>query len=86
VGILKAIKSGAPSVKRVVITSSFVSVMSNKRGVVSDYTYTDKDWNPVTEEEALDSPQSGYQGELYPYHGHYCSAGESSGLYYIHPI
>ncbi|RFU34183.1 hypothetical protein B7463_g2155, partial [Scytalidium lignicola] len=63
VGILKAIKAGASSVKTVVITSSFVSVVNNKRSISSDYIYTDEDWNPVTEEEALKSAQSGYQGK-----------------------
>jgi nucleoside-diphosphate-sugar epimerase len=50
-GILKAIKSYAPSVKRVVITSSFAAIVNaNKHPKV----YSEENWNPVTWEEATD--------------------------------
>lgn len=26
------------------------------------YTYSEKDWNPITEEEAIQDPMSGYRG------------------------
>ncbi|KAL8777170.1 MAG: hypothetical protein Q9194_002710 [Teloschistes cf. exilis] len=61
-GILKAIKKNAPSVKRVVITSSFAAVFDAKIGNRPGYTYSEKDWNPITEEEAIQDPISGYRG------------------------
>ncbi|KAL8890212.1 MAG: hypothetical protein Q9215_002596 [Flavoplaca cf. flavocitrina] len=60
-GILKAIKNSAPSVKRVVITSSFAAVFSPKIGNRPGYTYSENDWNPITEEEAIQDPPSGYR-------------------------
>lgn len=53
-GILKAIKAHAPTVKRVVITSSFAAIVSAKQHAP---TYSEKNWNPVTWEEALDHSQ-----------------------------
>ena len=55
-GILKSIKAVAPSVKRVVVTSSFAAVgdfakLADAHGKV----YTEEDWNPVTFDEALNS-------------------------------
>lgn len=50
-GILKAIKAYAPSVKRVVITSSFAAIVNPKQ---HPKVYSEKEWNPVTWEEALD--------------------------------
>ncbi|KAJ0385861.1 hypothetical protein COL922a_005566 [Colletotrichum nupharicola] len=55
-GILRAIKDGAPSVKRVVITSSFGSMMDISKGLWPDHTYDEKDWNPITLEQALENP------------------------------
>lgn len=50
-GILKAIKAYAPSVKRVVITSSFAAIVNSKQ---HPKVYSEKEWNPVTWEEAMD--------------------------------
>lgn len=53
-GILSSIKKYAPSVKRVVVTSSFAAIINkNKHKEVYDETV----WNPVTWEEALDHTQ-----------------------------
>ncbi|KAL0944860.1 3-beta hydroxysteroid dehydrogenase isomerase family protein [Colletotrichum truncatum] len=41
-----------PSIKRVVITSSFAAVMNVDRKAPPYFEYTAKDWNPLTEEEA----------------------------------
>lgn len=57
-GILKAIKAHAPTVKRVVITSSFAAIVNPKQHPPS---YSEKDWNPLTWEEALD-PSLVYRG------------------------
>lgn len=39
-------------IKRIVITSSFASVHDGSQGMRPGYVYTEKDWNPVTYEEA----------------------------------
>ncbi|OQE41845.1 hypothetical protein PENCOP_c004G06626 [Penicillium coprophilum] len=53
-GILKAIKDYAPTVKRVVITSSFAAIVNGKQ---HPKVYSEKEWNPLTWEEALDHSQ-----------------------------
>ncbi|CZT42183.1 related to aldehyde reductase II [Rhynchosporium secalis] len=60
-GLLSAIKKNAPSVKRVVITSSFASIVDAGKGLAAGYTYSEKDWNPVTEEQATKDPSTGYR-------------------------
>ncbi|KAF2105365.1 NAD dependent epimerase/dehydratase [Lophiotrema nucula] len=53
---VKAILSAAavqPSIKRVVLTSSFASVMDADRKAPPYFTYTGSDWNPLTYEEAI---------------------------------
>jgi nucleoside-diphosphate-sugar epimerase len=57
-GILKAIKAYAPTVKRVVITSSFAAIVNPKQHAKE---YSEENWNPVTWEEALD-PSATYRG------------------------
>lgn len=44
-----------------VITSSFASIINPAKGNAPGYTYSEKDWNPITEEEALQSPSAGYR-------------------------
>ncbi|CAD6499312.1 BgTH12-03432 [Blumeria graminis f. sp. triticale] len=60
-GVLSAIKNGAPTVKRVVITSSYASILDPSKDI-SDPTiiYSEKDWNPISEELALQHPVLGY--------------------------
>jgi len=61
-GILKAIKKNAPSVKHVVITSSFASILDASKGNSwSDHTYSEQDWNPITLEQAVQNPANGYR-------------------------
>jgi len=60
--ILRAAKAFAPTVKRVVITSSFASVIDPKAGDRPGYKYSEKDWNPVTYEDAQKNPVVGYYG------------------------
>ncbi|KAB8262068.1 pyridoxal phosphate-dependent transferase [Aspergillus pseudonomiae] len=43
-----------PSVKRVVLTSSFASVVDISKTYNGDFTYTGSHWNPLTYEEAID--------------------------------
>ncbi|KAL3460832.1 hypothetical protein BJX64DRAFT_175982 [Aspergillus heterothallicus] len=63
VGILKSVHQYAPSVKRVVITSSFAAMFNPTKPAGSKYS--EADWNPVTWDDA-ESPanahgQSGYR-------------------------
>ncbi|CAG8931136.1 unnamed protein product [Penicillium nalgiovense] len=53
-GILRAIKEYAPTVKRVVITSSFAAIVNGKQ---HPKVYSEKEWNPVTWEDAMDHSQ-----------------------------
>lgn len=54
--ILEAVAAYAPQVKRVVITSSFASIIDPTKGVWPGKTYTEEDWNPVTYEQAAEGP------------------------------
>lgn len=60
-GVLQAIKKHAPSVKRVVITSSFAALMNCEKGDWPGHSYSEADWNPITEEEAYLNPAYGYR-------------------------
>ncbi|KAF2673135.1 NAD(P)-binding protein [Microthyrium microscopicum] len=60
--ILLSIAANAPSVRRVIITSSFAAMWQRDRGNWPEHTYSEADWNPVTHEEALTSPAVGYSG------------------------
>lgn len=51
--ILEAVAAHAPQVRRVVITSSFAALMDPSQGLRPGYTYSEKDWNPTTWEEAV---------------------------------
>lgn len=61
IGMLHSIKKLAPSVRRVVITSSFASIFDPSLGCRPGYVYSEKDWNPVTAEEAVLNAVSGYE-------------------------
>ena len=50
--ILIAVQKYAPQVKRIVITSSFAAIVDPSQGTRPGYTYSEKDWNPVTYEQA----------------------------------
>ncbi|KAF9879588.1 hypothetical protein CkaCkLH20_03131 [Colletotrichum karsti] len=58
--IMKAIDR-APSVKRIVLTSSFAAVIDPFKNPRPGYTYTEADWNPVTPTQALENQLFGYQ-------------------------
>ncbi|KAM3073355.1 hypothetical protein ACMFMF_006560 [Clarireedia jacksonii] len=57
---LEAVQANAPSVTRVVITSSSVSVFDLSKGTWPGHVYNEKEWNPITPGEALSDPSSGY--------------------------
>lgn len=52
IAILNAAKKWGHGVKRVVATSSHASVVDLSKGKRPGYVYNEKDWNPVTFEEA----------------------------------
>ncbi|KAG5655196.1 hypothetical protein KAF25_010930 [Fusarium avenaceum] len=58
VNIMRAIKAHAPSVRRVVVTSS--AAMLNMKNHPD--TYTENHWNPISREEAAPNPADGYRG------------------------
>ncbi|KAG8892933.1 methylglyoxal reductase (NADPH-dependent) gre2 [Tulasnella sp. 417] len=60
VGILDSVHRVAPSVKRVVVTSSFASVVDRSKGTRTGKVYTEADWNPTDREEGLKDIGSGY--------------------------
>jgi len=60
-GILKSIKKSAPTVKRVVITSSFASIINPFKANWPDHTYSEQDWNPITASQAIENPANGYR-------------------------
>ncbi|KAG8908991.1 methylglyoxal reductase (NADPH-dependent) gre2 [Tulasnella sp. 403] len=59
-GILESIKTHGPTVKRVVITSSFASIIDPAKDPRPGYTYNEADWNPITYEEGLNNSVNGY--------------------------
>ncbi|KAL7950941.1 hypothetical protein V8C42DRAFT_134392 [Trichoderma barbatum] len=60
-GILEALHRSAPSVKRVVITSSFAAVLSEERLFDPSTTFTEASWNPDGFEAVDRSPPTAYR-------------------------
>jgi nucleoside-diphosphate-sugar epimerase len=50
--VLSSVAAYNPSVKRVVITSSFAAIWNGNKGNWPEHNYTESDWNPMTYEEA----------------------------------
>ena len=50
--IIQAVQTYAPQVKRVVITSSFASIIDLSLGNRPGYIYSEADWNPITYDQA----------------------------------
>lgn len=62
-GVLNSIKKNAPHVKRVVITSSFASILDAAKGnSIPEKTYSETDWNPISQQDAVKNPLNGYRG------------------------
>lgn len=59
--ILKSIKKSAPSVKHVVITSSFAAIFDGDKGSRPGYVYSEDDWSNVTLEEAQKDAITAYR-------------------------
>ncbi|KAF8854346.1 NAD(P)-binding protein [Acephala macrosclerotiorum] len=55
-----AAEFGGTELKRVVITSSFASILDLSKGYRPGYVYTEKDWNPATFDEAAKSDDGSF--------------------------
>ena len=58
-GVLQSIYKHAPSVKRVVITSSFAAIVDPSKP--ADFKYTEQNWDPITISESYKNPQNAYR-------------------------
>lgn len=59
--ILKAIARSAPSVKRVVVTSSFAAILDEATASDPSTVYSEESWNPVTLDEIHRGPATAYR-------------------------
>ncbi|KAJ5819887.1 hypothetical protein N7474_005478 [Penicillium riverlandense] len=59
-GILKSIQKYAPTVKRVVVTSSFAAI-NDVFAKAAGKIYSEADWSPITEAQAYESPANAYR-------------------------
>ncbi|KAG9238131.1 hypothetical protein BJ875DRAFT_87815 [Amylocarpus encephaloides] len=59
VEVLKSVQKSNPDVKRVLVTSSFASLVDLTQGARPGYAYTEKDWNPTSWEVAASQDTSG---------------------------
>lgn len=60
-GILKAVAKSAPSVKRVVITSSFAAIIDAAKASDPNANFNEKSWNPVTIDQIHENPGIAYR-------------------------
>ncbi|RKU44683.1 methylglyoxal reductase (NADPH-dependent) gre2 [Coniochaeta pulveracea] len=60
-GILKAIARSAPQVRRVVVTSSFAAILTEEKTSDPNTTFSEKSWNPVTEQDMHRNPPTAYR-------------------------
>jgi nucleoside-diphosphate-sugar epimerase len=59
--ILRAIARSAPSVRRVVVTSSFAAILDEAHIWDPSTTYSESSWNPVTLADIHNSPATAYR-------------------------
>ncbi|KAK4189831.1 hypothetical protein QBC35DRAFT_491885 [Podospora australis] len=59
--ILKAIARDAPSVRRVVVTSSFAAIVDEASIADPNTTFSEKSWNPVTMNDIHKNPATAYR-------------------------
>ncbi|KAG4430975.1 hypothetical protein IFR05_013546 [Cadophora sp. M221] len=57
--LLTSIQTHNPLISHVVITSSFASILDLSLGSRPGYTYSEKDWNPITYDAAADASTPG---------------------------
>ncbi|KAF7165774.1 hypothetical protein CNMCM5623_009853 [Aspergillus felis] len=62
IALLEAVRKSAPSVKKVIVTSSFASIINSYKGNSwVDHIYSEEDWNPITLSDAHLNPLNGYR-------------------------
>ncbi|GFF22146.1 putative NADPH-dependent methylglyoxal reductase GRP2 [Aspergillus udagawae] len=62
VALLEAVQKNAPSVKKVIVTSSFASIINSYKGNSwVDHVYSEEDWNPITPSDAHVNALNGYR-------------------------
>ncbi|KAJ2902026.1 hypothetical protein MKZ38_001119 [Zalerion maritima] len=59
--ILRAVTASCPTVKRVVITSSFASIINDTYITDPNFTFSEKDWNPITPDQIYTSKANAYR-------------------------
>lgn len=72
INLLRSVHEHARRVRRVVITSSFAAMIDLSQGRRAGHTYSEKDWNPTTYEEAVKESTSGVEA--------YCAAKKLAEL------
>ncbi|KAH6851110.1 hypothetical protein B0I37DRAFT_373218 [Chaetomium sp. MPI-CAGE-AT-0009] len=60
-GILHAITRSAPTVRRVVVTSSFAAIVDEAHITDASHTFSEASWNPVTLADVHRSPATAYR-------------------------
>ncbi|KAM0559444.1 hypothetical protein ACHAPJ_004474 [Fusarium lateritium] len=60
-GILKALHASAPGVKRVVVTSSFASILDEAKFTDGNHVFSEKTWNPSTIDDISRSFTTAYR-------------------------
>ncbi|KAK3387521.1 hypothetical protein B0H63DRAFT_559024 [Podospora didyma] len=60
-GILRAIEASAPSVRRVVVTSSFAALINESKVSDPSHTFSESSWNPVTLDDIHNSLATAYR-------------------------
>ncbi|KAK4031710.1 hypothetical protein C8A01DRAFT_41847 [Parachaetomium inaequale] len=59
--ILRAITASAPTVRRVVVTSSFAAIIDEAHATDPSHTFSEASWNPVTLADIHKSPSTAYR-------------------------
>ncbi|KAL6900405.1 hypothetical protein GGI43DRAFT_427480 [Trichoderma evansii] len=73
IGALEATRQYGSCVRQFVYTSSFVAILDIMQGLRSGYTYSEKDWNPITREQAIQigalfyADQHQFSFDIWPY-------------------
>ncbi|KAJ5986027.1 methylglyoxal reductase (NADPH-dependent) gre2 [Penicillium canescens] len=62
IALLEAVRKNAPSTKKVIVTSSFASIINSYKGNSwVDHIYSEEDWNPIILSDAHLNPLNGYR-------------------------
>ncbi|KAJ5111613.1 methylglyoxal reductase (NADPH-dependent) gre2 [Penicillium argentinense] len=62
IALLRAAQKNAPSIQKVIVTSSFASIINSyKANCWVDHIYSEEDWNPIIPSDAHLNPLNGYR-------------------------